>query len=190
MAGEGYSNWCYETGYRRYQDVKLMPPWSWIRRPWQALLWGAESLPVGSIAAPTESILLPEAGFAVLRAGPPENPRYLAFDFRPHGGGHGHSDKLGYISYARHKALGVDPGVQSYGDGYDYLENNRAAIVNMDWQATWDVTGLGKSWGGTWRNSADIRASFTVTDVVASNGLLSAQLDYDSSSRQFATRCC
>ena len=44
-------------------------------------------------------------------------------DFGPHGGWHGHYDKLGYVSYALGKALAIDPGTHSYGsplhDGWD-----------------------------------------------------------------------
>ena len=49
--------------------------------------------------------------------------------FGPHGGGHGHYDKLGLVSYAFGGTLAVDPGTQSYtapthamGRGLDYLE--------------------------------------------------------------------
>ena len=35
--------------------------------------------------------------------------------FGPHGGGHGHFDKLSFISYARGARQAADPGTQAYG---------------------------------------------------------------------------
>ena len=41
---------------------------------------------------------------------------YLAFEYGPHGGGHGHPDKLGFVLHARGKILAVDPGCIAYGN--------------------------------------------------------------------------
>lgn len=45
----------------------------------------------------------------------PTNDHTLILKFGPHGGGHGHYDKLGFVSYARGGILAVDPGTQPYG---------------------------------------------------------------------------
>ena len=60
----------------------------------------------------------------ILRSGPtggdgadqhiPEN--YLALDYGPHGGGHGHPDKLGFVLYGRGTLLAEDPGCIAYGN--------------------------------------------------------------------------
>jgi hypothetical protein len=283
----GWYNWVYEAGYNRYLDPSMAIPLVSQGRFWQGLLWGAASLPPSSATAPTTSALFPQAGYAVLRAGT-DDPRYLAFDFGPHGGWHGHYDKLGYVSYALGKSLGTDPGTHSYvlplhdgwdkttvahntvvvdeqdqaeatgnlhrylglpafslatadtepaytglamitrtlalnpdywldvtrvgtldgnthrydwvyhnpgslsasltltpylsfptADGYNYLTNSRSAITDADWQATWDLSGVGKSYGSYWCSKDGITASFIVTNAVATNGALSGQLDYN-----------
>src|SRR5512145_293463 len=89
----------YESAYQRYGDAWLVAPLV-KRREREALLWGVQTLP-----APTSpdvaSILFPDAGYAVLRNVENEYPLYLALDFGPHGGGHGHYDKLGFVSFGR-----------------------------------------------------------------------------------------
>ncbi|MSS74006.1 MAG: hypothetical protein EXS64_21355 [Candidatus Latescibacteria bacterium] len=45
-----------------------------------------------------ESRLFPDSGYAVLRAERPE--AYLLLKYGPHGGGHGHPDKLSLILHA------------------------------------------------------------------------------------------
>ena len=77
------------------------------------LLFGAGDL--GAAAAPAgESLLLPEAGFAVLRRGAGGDPRYALLDFGPHGGWHGHPDKLGLLTYGHGALRGLDPGTVGY----------------------------------------------------------------------------
>ena len=43
------------------------------------------------------SVLLPHAGLAVMRDGWGKDDGYLVLDYGPHGGGHGHPDKLSFI---------------------------------------------------------------------------------------------
>jgi hypothetical protein len=57
-------------------------------------------------------VLFEKAGFAVLRA--PSTDHAVILKFGPHGGGHGHYDKLGITSFAHGGVLAVDPGTQSY----------------------------------------------------------------------------
>jgi hypothetical protein len=105
--------WMYEIGYQRYRDPAML---ALLRgaRPWQALLWGAETLPTADRQPQMESVLFSKAGFAILRAGGATDPRYLAFKFGPHGGGHGHYDKLNYVTAAFGRVLAFDPGTHSY----------------------------------------------------------------------------
>ncbi len=283
LAGGG-RDWLYEIGYNRYRDLS-MPALVQDTRPWQALLWGAETLPTASAMPSVSSTLLPKAGYAILRAGDARDARYLAFKFAPHGGGHGHYDKLGYITYGLGRVLALDPGTHSYAatshngwdkttiahntvvvdettqaeatgslhrflgfsalglatadagpaypnraaitrtlaltsdywldvtrvssldgkphrfdwvyhnpgtlttpltlttytafpgsNGYNFLINPKASMTNSDWQATWDLTGVGQAYGSVYRNKDDVVASFTLAR--AGEGL-AGQLDYD-----------
>lgn len=46
------------------------------------------------------SVMLPDAGLAVMRDGWSADDGYLILDFGPHGGGHGHPDKLSFVMFA------------------------------------------------------------------------------------------
>ena len=77
------------------------------------LLFGVGDL--GTAAAPAgESLLLEEAGFAVLRRDAGGDPRYALLDFGPHGGWHGHPDKLGLLTYGHGALRGLDPGTVGF----------------------------------------------------------------------------
>ena len=101
----------YEIAYARYGDPLLAGLLGRQPRGREALFWGAETLPETAPPA-LASILLEDSGNAVLRAALSDH--YLALKFGPHGGGHGHYDKLNLISYARGGIMAVDPGTQSY----------------------------------------------------------------------------
>ncbi len=103
----------YESAFLRYGDPAFLAPLGQRDRGREALFWGAESLPSGGKPG-MSSQLFPAAGYGVLRVDSSSNPMYLALDFGPHGGGHGHYDKLGLIFFARGMVMGVDPGTQSY----------------------------------------------------------------------------
>ncbi|MBK8482178.1 MAG: alginate lyase family protein [Proteobacteria bacterium] len=102
-----------EVGYQRYRDPSLTAFMRPSGRGRDALLWGAEEVPATPPLV-TPSRVLPAAGFAVLRAGAGAEASCLALDFGPHGGSHGHLDKLGHVFYAKGGILGVDPGTQAY----------------------------------------------------------------------------
>jgi len=59
------------------------------------------------------SRLFPDSGYAVLRAGAPE--AYLLLKYGPHGGGHGHPDKLSLILHACGAPVSPDLGTPGYG---------------------------------------------------------------------------
>lgn len=101
----------YEIAFARYDDPLFAAVAAKQSRGRDALLFGAERLPASTLDA-LASAVFPESGFAVLRA--PSSDHAVTMKFGPHGGGHGHNDKLGFISYAPGGILGVDPGTQSY----------------------------------------------------------------------------
>ena len=103
----------YEAAYARYQEDIFATVLGKRNRGRNALFWGEAELP--SVANLTlTSHLFPDAGYAVMRAGAGDDATYLALDFGPHGGGHGHYDKLGFVLFGRGAVMGIDPGTQSY----------------------------------------------------------------------------
>ncbi len=51
--------------------------------------------------------------FCKIRRAP--DATWLCLKYGPHGGGHGHPDKLNFVLYSRGQILGVDPGTAAYG---------------------------------------------------------------------------
>jgi oligo-alginate lyase len=78
----------------------------------ESLLFGVEHLPPSPVTSPGSQVFA-EAGFATLRN--TKNDFTIVTKFGPHGGAHGHFDKLGFVLYAQGRVLGVDPGNQLYG---------------------------------------------------------------------------
>jgi len=101
----------YEIAFARYDEPLFAGVLGRRTRGREALFWGAGTLPSGAPPA-LASTLLDSSGNAVLRAAASDH--YLVMKFGPHGGGHGHYDKLNFISYARGGVMAVDPGTQSY----------------------------------------------------------------------------
>ena len=111
----------YEIAYARWRDPRYGPLITrGKRRSLEALLYGADNIPESKWTL--SSRIFPKAGFVIFRTNPiagkpaavPTN--YLVFDYGPHGGGHGHPDKLGFVLHGRGKILGVDPGCIAYGN--------------------------------------------------------------------------
>lgn len=83
----------------------------------EALLYGPDSVPAdsGNLSGP-RSGLLPHSGFAVLRSDDPlERQSLVLLKYGPHGGSHGHPDKLTIVCYARGVPAATDLGSQGYG---------------------------------------------------------------------------
>ncbi|MGC9319304.1 MAG: heparinase II/III domain-containing protein [Armatimonadota bacterium] len=105
----------YELAYARFGDEKYAAvAQAGNRSSLEALLWGADELP------PAPPLELPSKDFAglgaaVLRAGAGSDQAYLHLDYGPHGGGHGHPDKLTLILFALGRELAPDPGRLAYG---------------------------------------------------------------------------
>ncbi|HET8546560.1 MAG TPA: alginate lyase family protein [Bryobacteraceae bacterium] len=101
----------YEHAYARFGDPLFAAVAGRRSRGRDALLWGAADLPDASLAE-LGARVFPDSGYAVLRA--PQGDHTVTMKFGPHGGWHGHYDKLGFVSFALGGILGVDPGTQSY----------------------------------------------------------------------------
>lgn len=109
----GSAGWRLDAAYAAYADDRLALPLLGESRDEESLFWGAESLP-SDVPAVTESLVFDASGYAVARGGSGGDPWYLALDYGPHGGWHGHYDKLGFVFFARGRMLGIDPGSHSY----------------------------------------------------------------------------
>jgi len=113
----------YEVAYARWGDPRfLLPIHHTGRGSLETLLHGVPDDNVPPFRL--ESTVLPDAGYVILRSGQtgdsgaeqhiPEN--YVALDYGPHGGGHGHPDKLGFVLYGKGALLAEDPGSIAYGN--------------------------------------------------------------------------
>jgi hypothetical protein len=111
----------YEVGHGWYES----PETGWLlseiyrRRPRasiEALLHGSDQRPEGRFEAERrKSVLFPRSGLALLRAPGPAATELLV-KYGPHGGGHGHPDKLSLSLFAQGEPLSVDLGTGGYGD--------------------------------------------------------------------------
>lgn len=101
----------YEAAYARYGDPLFATVLGRRSRGLNALVWGVAELPKTEPPA-LASVVFPESGYAVLRA--PASDHTVMVKFGPHGGGHGHYDKPGFVSFANGATMAIDPGTQSY----------------------------------------------------------------------------
>lgn len=117
----------YEVGYAWHQEPLfaqvLARAYGQVpRESLDALLYGVDEIPDDPMPA-LPSVSLPDSGYAILRAGPGRQGRetaerqYLLLKYGPHGGGHGHPDKLGITLYAHGARLSPDLGSPGYGIG-------------------------------------------------------------------------
>jgi oligo-alginate lyase len=105
----------YETALARYGDDRYrLIVERGGRRSDAALLHGVADAgrPPGFAAT---SRNFPGSGYAILAAGQGTNATWLCLDYGPHGGGHGHPDKLGFVLYGLGQLLAPDPGTANYG---------------------------------------------------------------------------
>jgi hypothetical protein len=130
LAGASY----YEVAYRRWHD----PMFAWAvhqrKRGWDSLLRGTPDVPEQEQPA-TKSVNFTGLGWAVLRSGASRDGMYLALDYGPHGGGHGHPDKLGFSFYGLGDFLAHDPGCVAYGlpihgEWYRQTISHNTVVVN------------------------------------------------------------
>ncbi len=79
------------------------------------MLYGTRALPEAADLPARRSADYRDAGRAILTRGKGREATWLCLDYGPHGGGHGHPDKLGFVLFARGVELAVDPGTARYG---------------------------------------------------------------------------
>jgi len=105
----------YEMAYAWYGDPKFgMIAKAGKRRSLNAFLWGKDELPSGLKSKP-ESSIFPGIGAVMLQQNTGRNPLALHLDYGPHGGAHGHPDKLGIIFFANGRDAMPDAGRLAYG---------------------------------------------------------------------------
>ena len=105
----------YELAYARYKHPAYLAILSRSTRQNNMALWfGVDQLPAGR---PTshQSRNDTASGYATLVAGNSDQATWLCLKYGPHGGGHGHPDKLNFILYSRGQVVACDAGTRSYG---------------------------------------------------------------------------
>lgn len=105
----------FEVAFARYKEDRYRPLLAQSKRNDDyALLYGEPDVsPKGPQLV--ECGNYPGTGYAVLAAGKGREATWLCIKYGPHGGGHGHPDKLNFVMYARGAILAPDPGTTSYG---------------------------------------------------------------------------
>lgn len=105
----------YEIAYARFKDRRY---WLIIGRGGRsnlnALLYGEEfdgEKPIFSVV----STNFTSSGYAILASGKGIESTWFCMDYGPHGGGHGHPDKLSFVFYSKGEILAPDPGTANYG---------------------------------------------------------------------------
>lgn len=105
----------YELAYTRYKQPAYLSLLSGSDRRGSFALWlGTGDLPEAP-PAKWQSINYPESGYAVLARGEGREATWLCLKYGPHGGGHGHPDKLGFVLCSGGNVVAVDPGTALYG---------------------------------------------------------------------------
>lgn len=105
----------YELAFSRYHEESYVSLLATNDRQHDFALWsGAGELPD---ATPMQwhSANYQRSGYAILARGEGENATWLCLKYGPHGGGHGHPDKLNFVLYARGQVIAIDPGTARYG---------------------------------------------------------------------------
>jgi len=80
-----------------------------------ALVWGLTELPTGGPMPQRVSRDFSASGLAILRQPRGKHEDYVMLKYGPHGGGHGHPDKLNIIIAGLGQMLAPDPGSAGYG---------------------------------------------------------------------------
>lgn len=105
----------YEAALARYKEPALAAVLRGSNRQnLQAFIVGVDRLPDPPAGA-TASRNFEGSGYAILREGKDENATWLCLKYGPHGGGHGHPDKLNFVLCSGGRMLAVDPGTAAYG---------------------------------------------------------------------------
>jgi hypothetical protein len=104
----------YEVAATRFRDKRYGAMLArGARGGFEALLWGPEQIDRAPELQAT-SVNLGGLGCAVLRDGVGADARCLLLDYGPHGGGHGHPEKLQILLYGAGRELAPDAGRLAY----------------------------------------------------------------------------
>lgn len=105
----------YEVAFARYHDPRYAAILTRGRRESDmAMLYGA-LLPNEVPTISHASRNFPASGYGILAAGKGADAVWFCMKYGPHGGGHGHPDKLGFVLYGEDQILAPDPGTANYG---------------------------------------------------------------------------
>ncbi|HEY5909772.1 MAG TPA: heparinase II/III family protein [Verrucomicrobiae bacterium] len=105
----------YETALARYHDPRYRLLTARARSKTEAaLLHGApEGGSVPSFQPASHNFTA--SGNAILASGAGSKAAWLCLKYGPHGGGHGHPDKLNFVLYGLGQVIAPDPGTANYG---------------------------------------------------------------------------
>jgi len=105
----------YELAYARWREpifaaiLKDKP-----RVTTESLLYGEPEIQ-GQATLPAGSRNFPASGYAYLQCEAGKDAPVAILDYAPHGGGHGHPEKLQLVLYANGEVIAPDPGCIHYG---------------------------------------------------------------------------
>ncbi len=105
----------YEIAWARYRDPRQAALLQRSQRNTDAALLVGADLPGEPAPWKCQSRNFPASGYAILAQGTGRSATWLCLDYGPHGGGHGHPDKLGFVLYGLGQVLAPDPGTANYG---------------------------------------------------------------------------
>ncbi len=105
----------YVTAFARYKDPRYLIITSRGGRGTDTpLLQGSADTGPAPIFEPA-SRNFTVSGNAILTAGAGTDATWLCIKYGPHGGGHGHPDKLNFVLYGLGQVIALDPGTANYG---------------------------------------------------------------------------
>jgi hypothetical protein len=105
----------YELGYARYGDPAYLALLATGDRQNDYALWFGIGETPERTPKVWESRNYPGSGYGILARGTGEDATWLCLKYGPHGGGHGHPDKLHFVLYARGRQIAIDSGTARYG---------------------------------------------------------------------------
>lgn len=105
----------YELAYARYKDPMFVELLSRSNRKSDFALWFGEPVLPAAPKMDWQSVNYPKSGYAILAKGQGTDATWLCVKYGPHGGGHGHPDKLSFVLYSKGEVMGLDPGTTRYG---------------------------------------------------------------------------
>jgi len=105
----------YEIAYKRYGDPQFrnifFQCYSKTERLDPEALLNPENIEAGNGSFQQEGINFPDLGVGILRSG----NKIVVLKYGPHGGGHGHPDKLSISVHDGEKEIATDMGTSAYG---------------------------------------------------------------------------